>query len=423
MSVRYATGRIVLLVSVLACSQDDQAKSSGMQIDTVGDTIVMKALGSGPWGDEAALVEELRIGELDGAEEYVFGRISDVVADAQGTILVLDQQARAVRRYSPDGEYLGSIGRAGSGPGELGSYASGMIFLPDGRLLVRDFRNSRINIYAVDGTPAGQLPIPAGFSTSEPLRADTAGYVYTQAVFDRMDDGTFTSGLLKLDLAGTVLDSIRQPFAEFKTPRLIASRGDAQNRSVSVAGVPFTPRAHWLLDRAGQLSGAISNRYAIDTYLPDGKVRRITRDIEPVAVQAGEKATSEERITRGMRNMDPSWRWNGPAIPDTKPPFSQIALDADGRFWMQLSQPANRLPPDPDARPDPAGLPPLDRWNEPIVYDVFEPDGQFLGTVHVPERTRLMYMRGDQVWAVQTDESDVQYVVRFRIVTNATKQR
>lgn len=279
MPVTYAMGRIVLLVSVLAAwGRADQTKSSGMQVDTIGDTIVIKALGSGPWGDRATLVEELRIGQLDGAKEYVFGNVLNVIANDQGTIYVLDRQTHTVRRYSPDGEYLGSIGRKGSGPGELGPFASGIAFMPDGRLLVQDFRNNRFNIYDEAGESAGQIPVSAG-NHGISMLVDSAGHVYLQ-VFVRPDgEMSVKTEALKLDLLGNVLDTITNPFASFEEARVGISRSDARGSISASMRVPFMPGIHWKIDDTGRVTGGVSNRDAIDTYFPDGKVRRLTRDV------------------------------------------------------------------------------------------------------------------------------------------------
>ena len=64
-------------------------------------------------------------------------------------------------------------------------------------------------------------------------------------------------------------------------------------------------------------------------------------------------------------------------------------------------------------------IPPA-RWRERPVFDVFEPNGRFLGTVELPIRARFMEARGDHVWAVDRDELGVEYVVRYRIETLGT---
>jgi hypothetical protein len=137
--------------------------------------------------------------------------------------------------------------------------------------------------------------------------------------------------------------------------------------------------------------------------------------VAPVPVTAGEAAAAKENTTRGLRMTQPDWNWNGPSIPDTKPPIRDVELGADGRIWVQRAEPGVREPADTTAKREPGAPPPVDSWAEPVRYDVFEPDGQYLGVVTPPSGFRLMYMRGQHVWGILFDENDVPYVVRLRI--------
>jgi hypothetical protein len=83
----------------------------------------------------------------------------------------------------------------------------------------------------------------------------------------------------------------------------------------------------------------------------------------------------------------------------------------DGRIWVNLYQPAERREP-----VDSEELRPQEEWPEPTVYDVFEPDGRYLGAVRVPRETTIHVMRGDYVWGVTRDSLDVQYIERFKLV-------
>jgi len=100
-------------------------------------------------------------------------------------------------------------------------------------------------------------------------------------------------------------------------------------------------------------------------------------------------------------------------IPWTKPAFRDIYVGDEGRIWIDRYTEAVQREPRDDDRPE---RPPL-TWLEPRTFDVFEPDGVFLGTVVGPPQTELLLWKGDFVWGVERGPSDEPYVVRLRIVT------
>jgi len=59
--------------------------------------------------------------------------------------------------------------------------------------------------------------------------------------------------------------------------------------------------------------------------------------------------------------------------------------------------------------------PPSPSWIEPSVYDVFEPDGTYLGEVRVPKGTTLAIVRGDLAWGTRQGDAGKTYVVRLRV--------
>jgi hypothetical protein len=67
--------------------------------------------------------------------------------------------------------------------------------------------------------------------------------------------------------------------------------------------------------------------------------------------------------------------------------------------------------------PEPGEVPER-TWIEPVAFDVFEPDGRYLGMVRAPEgfaTSPRPFIRGDTVWAVVRGELEVPYVTRFHI--------
>jgi hypothetical protein len=64
-------------------------------------------------------VVALEIGEIEGADEYMFGSVIGPAMDSLGRIFVPDYQLSEVRAYGPDGRFLFRVARKGSGPGEV----------------------------------------------------------------------------------------------------------------------------------------------------------------------------------------------------------------------------------------------------------------------------------------------------------------
>jgi hypothetical protein len=401
----------LLCVVISGCSD---AAGDGVTVghETVGDTTFVRVSGAVL---EYAAVEELRIGQLDGPEEYTIGDVAGLAVADDGSIFMLDGQARMIRVFGADGRHIRTIGRSGEGPGEL-KQPGGMLFDRAGRLIVRDAGNARLNVYSAAGETLTTWPIPGGFFTSAPLFADAAGNVYTDIIAARNDDGSWKVGLLQLDANGVVGDTLIRPFGDYSPPALRAERVSGQSRSMSVSNVPFWPGAYSALNHAGEFVGGIADRYSFSVWHRDGTELRIERDTPPVAVQQGEADAAVERTTRSMRNLDENWKWDAPRPPANKPAFSELRVAEDDRIWVRVPRPGVKQDADPDARPDDRGRMPVAVWAEPLVYEVFEADGTFIGTVRLPDGFRLWTMRGDHAWGVQRDELDVQYIVRLRVL-------
>jgi len=210
---------------------------------------------------------------------------------------------------------------------------------------------------------------------------------------------------------GTPGDTLVPPDAGYEPP-VIEARTES---SVARMGVPFSADEYWALHPDGYFVHGVATDYRLTLLRPDGPVR-IERAYEPVRVGPEERDEEERRATVNMRRMVPGWRWNGPAIPDEKPPFHDILVGTDGRIWVLLYTAAVQVE-DPSWNPDdPESAP--DRWREPIAFDVFQPDGTYLGRVETEagfRRYPTPILGETHVWGVREDDLGVQQVVRYRI--------
>lgn len=117
----------------------------------------------------------------DETDGFVFGAIVDAVMHPTGVLCLLDQQLKTVHKISPLGEYLGSIGEEGEGPGEM--RLPGALFLrSDGVIGVVDISGQCIVFLGIDGEHVGDWrPNIAGYPRVHPLNAQEIdeGYVVT----------------------------------------------------------------------------------------------------------------------------------------------------------------------------------------------------------------------------------------------------
>lgn len=100
-------------------------------------------------GEPLVLVDSVILREAD---SIVVGEPSGLAVDGQGTIYVSDAHAGRIIRFDSAGRALGTIGRKGSGPGELG--APGVLSLAgDSLLIVVDLARRRPYAYSTqDGS-------------------------------------------------------------------------------------------------------------------------------------------------------------------------------------------------------------------------------------------------------------------------------
>jgi hypothetical protein len=404
-----AFGALPFVLSCGAPGDDAPVGPWESESESAGDTTVVRTLSGSVWGVPGRLVEELVLGVLDGDPALMFGQIAGLAVGPDGSIYVLDRQIPEVRVFAPDGTHTLTVGRPGEGPGELKQPDGGLAVLGDGRVLVRDPGNARIEVFAPNGAPLGQWPHRGGFFTSNPLWVDRSQNVYTQILVDpEAQVGDWRMALVRIAPDGVPLDTVPVPSSGFQPPSLEARVEGGSSRM----NVPFSPSESWAFHPDGFFVHGVSSAYRVSLLRP-GAPLRIERVTEPVRVTRGERNEETTRATQSLRRTDPNWRWSGPDIPDTKPAFRGLYAGRDGRIWVMLHQPGVE---GDDPAFDPANPNAIeDRWKEPLAFDVFEPDGRYLGRVTGPMGLGLFVFEGDRVWAVSRDGLGVQRVVRMRV--------
>lgn len=160
--------------------------------------------------------------------------------------------------------------------------------------------------------------------------------------------------------------------------------------------VPFYPRAQFVVDRQGWVwsipEGDPSYRITGTTLVGDTMVifetQRAPVIIPSVVRDSAISAIRDRLALYGVPDQD----WS--KVPEVMPAIQKVFTAFDGDVWVQV----------------PAGL---------ARFDVYDRSGQHLRTVDSSLRVLARVtpvVRADRFWAVVTDELDVQYVVRARVV-------
>jgi hypothetical protein len=400
----------ILIVAALLCSlagcggEDAGGGWAGSLTDSAGVTIVRNPAQPLVGAAGAPAVEEvLRIGTTSGGSGTQFGLIASIAVAADGAISVLDRQESRVLRFARDGEFLGAVGRAGAGPGELSPQAVNVFVTPADTLLVADPGNLRINIYSPAGDAIGSIPVPSPTGTI-PIR------------FAMMPDGRIVQHmrtmptpehpelrddlLVALGRDGQVLDTLH---------RMPAGRSIRFRNGVAQFAA-YEPEPVWALGRDGQVLSGTSGRYRIEERSKDGELRRvIEREHTSEAITDADRRAFLRMIRQQMveQNVDPATIGeivDGMSFADRYPAFAHFVAGPESTLWVQHVRSARQEGEAFDAQQIGS-----DRW------DIFDADGRFLAETRMPPRFTPLISVDDRFYGIWSDSLDVQHVMVVRV--------
>ena len=339
-------------------------------------------------GDPWTLVEELRLGSVDGPEEQLFSGVVSVLSDESGNIHLLTRLPLRIAVFDADGVYSHGIGRPGEGPGEFG-LPLGMAFAPNGHLWVADDSRLLYSVFRPDGSVAA----------IHTRRATGHG------ALDRWP-GAFTRDgeLLELTLApSTLADGGASGGVRYHPTRVSMTGSTIVETMTEItyrftqnsrgAFIPFAPELMVRCDEFGDLWLATTNEYALHRTSLAGDTSLIfTLDSrpEPVTREERDQILEWERESSGPRLADED-------IPGVKPIIESFFPGGEHLFVV------------PQLAGEATGK----------VLDVFTRDGVFVGRLELPvplaHPPNHISARGDVIYVAWSDDLDVDYVSRLRI--------
>jgi hypothetical protein len=385
---------------------------------TEGNVTTVNNTAGSKWGGDARLVEELSIGQMEGADEYAFGMISGIWP-TEDRVYVSDARLDVARAYDLEGNFLFTIGATGQGPGEYEG-AAGVIGFPDGRIAVHD--GQKLIVYGRDGEyqEAWGNAENSGFRFMGPgMYAVTgAGDVYLRKMI-MPEEGFRGMGSMKFEmrqaLPSDLGEGIPTPSFDYEQPTHQITMGD----NVAMMPVPFSPQVQSVMMPDGGFAAGVPEEYSFEIRRPDGSVTVVQKYWEPAPVNPGELEMQTRQMRIVINGRSPEIDWSGMDIPATKPAYSGLVAARDGRVFVQPSSEitVNEECLDPDLTND--DLSGMDCTTGTSYGDVFDGDGSFLGRFEVPDGANFgwgSYIDGDAVWLSFEDDLGTVMVKRYRLV-------
>jgi hypothetical protein len=397
------------------CAGDSTADWQGTVVDSAGIQIVRNAE-TGLWGEGDAwtFTEALRIGTAEGEPEYQFGQLlpaGSVGLASDGRIVVLDAQGQHLKVFGTDGTYERTIGGPGGGPGEIGvATQSSMLIAPGDTIVMVDLGNQRVNLYLMDGTFVRSFPVDlaAGF----PFRWEVAA------------DGRLVVQFRKLDFTGAAANA--DTMDVIAVQHLDGTVGDTLMQVLSgktvqfSGGLPewnfFVPEPLWALwgDRILQ---AVNDNYRIGVYGPDGALERVLeKPFTLTPVTDADQAPMKRALREAMLDQGAPPQLATQLV-DTRlhfapnyPAFAQMLEGPFGTILVQLIEPISSLSEEERESFDFASGSMASRY-----WDVFDDQGRYLGQLTMPLRFQPVEFRDNEIYGIQRDELDVQYVVKLAV--------
>lgn len=404
-------GLVALVLVLGACAGGDRAWM-GTITDSAGISIVQNPQ-EGMWpaeGSGLTLTDELTIGNAEGDPDYQFGMITGVDVASDGSIYVLDMQARQVSVYDAAGTFVRTIGGPGEGPGELSQMAMGLLVGKGDTVLVPDLIAQRLNRYLPDGTPLTEISMPMATGLAVRWAERPDGVLIQESrvmqLTPDMEPVEPALHLLRRHPAGEFMDTlltlpVTQNF-DFST------EGGQLQASIRL----FEPEPVWTLDQDGRVLYALSGDYSVSVYSTEGQLQSIVRrDWEPKPVTEADQTA----IINVIKEL-----WEQAGVPpqmmdqlvqsisfgDYYPAFANILGGPNGSIWLQRVRTAADVEEGADFNPQDAGAP---------DWDVFDRNGRYLGVVTLPDRFAPARLHGDLLYGVWRDDLDVQYVKVLRV--------
>ena len=341
---RISLAPLLLLTAVLpACGTSDDTAAPDVSVtDSMGVSLVRYAHTEEDlphWDVDPD--PTLHVGVVEGEGPDVFGRISSVRLTADGGVVVTDELAGEIRRFSATGVHLVSLGGLGEGPGEL-STSVALLRVSGDSIWAWDQRQQRVSLFAADTFAASWTP-PRGLLLSRTALSESRLFGQTTAGLSGMPE----TGMSRPPVRVAAVDESGGSQILFETEGhervLDIQLANGEISAVNVFQPPFARGAFFGVIPSGpgpRIIGGPNDRFVLGEWSDRGELRASHRypGLDRPVTEADVEA-ARRRITDRYEEPTAQMRFElatlEAEIPDHLPAFDRIQPDDEGRLWVR----------------------------------------------------------------------------------------
>ncbi len=358
-----------------------------------------------------AFIEDLSIGEVEGDENYMFGRSIVFNTDGEGNFYVSDSDNNKIVKYNSQGKYLLTIGRKGQGPGEFQSLSMPR-FDKDNNLYVADPINNRISFFDKNGKSLKQIQMQEryfdpyinsrGFIVANKLNLSQEANTQKQ---------TFIYGLFddKFNLAA----ELYRDETEMALPTGMDESSWVEFLAKALSRGAFRPRVRLTLANNDSIYLGYPEKYEINIYSHEGKiVKKITREYEPIVVSEKDKESFLKIVGESLSASSPVFTedikkkaFQKIKYPKYKPAYQSFILMENG--WLAVIVDSVE--------------------GEYTLFDIFDQEGKYIANfkTKIPAEgmfSELLFFKNGKAYAVVT-ENGYKFIKRYRFEIQEYKDK
>lgn len=359
-----------LYISIITLSLVPLNSSSGIQtnewkgsIEQVDGVTVVKNPKNPIYAEKLCEInEELRIGEAEGEEEYMFQAIGSIAVDEAERIYISDRKESCIKVFDQRGKYIRTIGRKGQGPGEFQSVTRIQI-LPNNDLLIYDGNIRRLSLFTFNGIYKSSKSISTIPALDLRINSQGLSLVNTVQLNPQSAQAVTSIGIYDQDfnLLKTIITS---------DPK------DVQT--------PFLPFNVWTILHDDSILIGNNESYELKIFDFQGNlIKKITKDYTPIKITEAEKRESLKKLEQPMNKK----------VPEFHPAFRSITDDEKGRLFVETWEQIES--------------------REGHIYNIHDEQGKFISTI-VLKFSPQVWKKGE-LYTIEEDEDGYPNVKRYKV--------